>query len=418
MGKKVYDIPFAAILEAYEDCIRNKKSSLQCIEFSVNAESALVELHKDLCNATYQPDKSTCFIVTHPVRREIIASSFRDRVVHHFIKLRMNPLYEEWYHECGNVSKNCRKGEGPQSAVEEFSEMIRFQSNDYTRNCWVLLLDIHSYFMSIDKSILWEMMEQFIRDKYKGGDIEPLLWLARITAFHSPQRNCRFISPRSAWDPLPKSKSLLQNDDNIGIAPGNLASQDEANFYLTPLDYFVVKVKGFRDYIRFMDDIRIVGDDLDALKQLRWDIEEFLRDQLHLRLHPKKVQVLHYSKGIPFVGHIVKPGRTYISNRIFGHLYDTIAKYNRIAQQGGAERYAEKFVASMNSYWGMMRHTNSYGRRMKSYKLIDPIWYKYVYVTAQCTKMVLRNRYKPKHNALKRIKQKDYGRIFTPEMFE
>ncbi len=417
-GIQVYDIPFESILEAYYDSIEKKRSNPQCIEFSLNAPTELSRLHRDLCDGTYKPSMSDCFIVDRPVTREIIASAFRDRIVHHWIKLRLNPLYEEWYHECGNVSKNCRAGHGPHSAVDDLSEMIQQESKNYTRDCWVLSWDIYGCFMSIDKSILWEMMRQFIQDRYTGNDEEFLLWLVKVTAFHSPQRYCRFLSPQSAWNNLPPNKSLRNNDENIGIAPGNLSSQDEANFYLTPLDYYIVKVKGFTKYIRFMDDGRIVSHDLKGLQKLKDEIDKFLKEQLRLRLHPRKVHIDHYSKGVKFVGAVIKPGRIYTSNRIIGHLYDTIYRYNQIVERGYGEQYAEKFVASLNSYWGIMRHADSYKRRAKSASWISPKWYKYIYIAAGHHKVVLRSRYKPNNKARKMIKQRAHGAFFTPEMFE
>lgn len=418
IGNRVYAIPFVSILEAYYDCTRHKRSKRQCIEFSLNYESELVRLHKQLCKGIYGPEESTCFIVTHPVTREIIASAFRDRIVHHFIKLRLNAPYEAWYRELGDVSKNCRKGEGPQSAVEALEANIKEQSANYTKDCWVLSFDIHGYFMSIDKSILWEMLEQFIRDRYDGEDLDLLLWLVRTTAFHSPQRFCRKLSPPEAWNDLPPSKSLMHNDDNVGIAPGNLSSQDEANFYLTPLDYYIVKVKGFSGYVRFMDDGKVVSDDLERLVELRKEMDKFLQEQLRLELHPKKVRIDHYSKGVKFVGYVLKPGRRYTTNRIIGHLYDTIHRYNRIAEQGDAERYAENFVSSINSYWGIMRHSNSYRRRVKSAGWISPLWFKYVYIAAGYEKLVLRPCYKPRYKARQMLKTRTDGKFFTPEMFE
>ena len=415
--KRVYDIPFADVLKAYAECVKQKKSKRQCIEFSMNAEQELVQLYQELCEGTYTPSKSYCFIVERPVKREIIASAFRDRIVHHLIKLYINPLYERWYHECGNVSKNCRKGEGPQSAVAELEQMIKEESDNYTTDCWIFSFDIYSYFMSIDKTILWEMLEQFIRAEYKEDNMDFVLWLVRTTVFHSPQQDCHRISPISAWDGLPPSKSLRYNDPNIGIAPGNLSSQDEANFYLTPVDYFIVKVKGFDKYVRFMDDGKIVSRDLAALRGLQGELNKFMKEQLHIQLHPKKCHITHYSKGIKFVGFVVKPGRKYISNRILGHFYDTIHHYNQIAENGDAEKFIDKFAASINSYWGMMVHANSYSRRMKSAKQISPIWFKYIYITARCTKVVIRPKYKAKNRIRRKVKSQYYTQLLTPEMF-
>lgn len=110
----------------------------------------------------------------------------------------MDPLYEDWFNELGSVSKNCRKNEGPQSAANMLEKMIYEVSDGYRKDCWVLLYDINSYFMSIDKSILWEMMEDFIRGRYTGPDMDTLIWLTRMTAFWCPQKDCDFLSPRSA----------------------------------------------------------------------------------------------------------------------------------------------------------------------------------------------------------------------------
>jgi hypothetical protein len=33
----------------------------------------------------YQPQPSTCFIITDPKRREIFEALFRDRIVHHLV---------------------------------------------------------------------------------------------------------------------------------------------------------------------------------------------------------------------------------------------------------------------------------------------------------------------------------------------
>lgn len=418
IGDRIYDISFESVLEAYYSCIRCKKSKRQCIEFSLNHEEELVRLHEELCSGTYRPSKSFCFIVTHPVVREIIASAFRDRIVHHFIKLRMNDLYEQWYHEVGNVSKNCRRGEGPQSAAAELEQHIIHASDSYRRDCWVLTFDIRGYFMSIDKSVLYEMLEQFIRDRYTKDDIEVLLWLVRVTVFHSPQKFCFRLSPNSAWDRLPPTKSLMHNSDNVGIAPGNLASQDEANFYLTPLDYYIVKVKGFDGYVRFMDDGKVVSNDLQRLMELRDEMGVFLHEQLRLELHPRKVHIDHCLKGVPFVGHILKPGRKYVTNRILGHLYNTIRRYNAIADAGQAELYAERFAASINSYWGLMRHCNSYRRRVKSTQWIAKEWFRYVYIAAGYTKLVVRYRYKTKYKARKLLKTRTYDAFLTPEMFK
>ena len=70
---------------------------------------------------------------------------------------------------------------------------------------WVLVLDLRGFFMSIDKRILAEMLERFLRENYHREDIEDVIWLSRLIVMPVPSC-CRFpadpfqqpVSSRSA----------------------------------------------------------------------------------------------------------------------------------------------------------------------------------------------------------------------------
>ena len=44
-------------------------------------------------DGTYEIGRSIAFIVTKPKKREVFAVDFRDRVVHHLVMLRLEPLF-------------------------------------------------------------------------------------------------------------------------------------------------------------------------------------------------------------------------------------------------------------------------------------------------------------------------------------
>lgn len=44
-------------------------------------------------DGTYEIGRSIAFIVTKPKKREVFAADFRDRVVHHLVMLRLEPLF-------------------------------------------------------------------------------------------------------------------------------------------------------------------------------------------------------------------------------------------------------------------------------------------------------------------------------------
>ena len=83
---------------------------------------------------------------------------------------------------------------------------------------------------------------------------------------------------------------------------GNLTSQFFANIYLNELDYFVKHVLKAKYYIRYVDDFVILHRSKEQLDEWKNKIDEFLRTQLRLELHPQKSSVIPLSKGIDFVG--------------------------------------------------------------------------------------------------------------------
>lgn len=121
-----YRIILQTVWEAYEDCLEGKRSSPQTLEYMPKAAEDIPQLAWEIYTRTYQPPMSTCFMVTFLKLREVFAAAFRDRIIHHWICLRMQPLFEDRCHELGDVSHACRKGYGTKTAIAQVQEgMIR-----------------------------------------------------------------------------------------------------------------------------------------------------------------------------------------------------------------------------------------------------------------------------------------------------
>lgn len=412
-GNIIYDILLSSIFEASEDCARQKRTSTDCVEFYNDYQSALVRLWYSIIYGEYVPDFSKVFIRTYPVYREVFAAAFIDRVVHHWIALRIEPILEERFREQGNVSKNCRKGEGCLSAVHYLNNMIVEVSENYTADAYIFKDDLFSFFMSISKSLVWEMLNIFVRDNYKGDDIECLLYLLAVTIFHCPQNKCIRRSPVSMWDKLPSNKSLFHNDPDRGVAIGNLPSQLIANFLASVYDYFVMEILGFMYYVRFVDDFCIVVKSPEEILSKVHLLDGFLKEQLLLRLHPRKLYLQHYKKGVLFVGAFILPGRIYVSDRVVGNTYNAVRKFNRIAENGFAEAYVEKFVSTMNSYYGLMKHFATYNIRRRIAAMLLPEWWEYVYIEGHFEKFVLKNKYNHRKQLIKHIKRHGSKKYLT-----
>ena len=107
---------------------------------------------------------------------------------------------------------------------------------------------------------------------------------------------------------------------------------------------------GIRYYGRYVDDFVLVHPDQAFLKAIQPKLAHFLLSNLQLTLHPKKNYLQHYSKGVQFLGTIIKPHRIYIANRTKGNFYAAIQKQNRVVQTtkpGKTER--DSFLSCLNS---------------------------------------------------------------------
>ena len=85
----IYHISLESLFEAYWDCRKNKARTMSASEFEVHYESNLIELHREITAGTYTQRPSITFVITKPDYREIFASHFRDRIVHHWIRQRI-----------------------------------------------------------------------------------------------------------------------------------------------------------------------------------------------------------------------------------------------------------------------------------------------------------------------------------------
>ena len=147
------------------------------------------------------------------------------------------------------------------------------------------------------------------------------------------------------------------------------------------------------------------------------ELNKFLKEQLLLNLHPKKIYIQPVRNGVLFVGAMIRPGRTYISNRTRGKMYNKLRFYNKMADEGKALQFLDKFVASMNSYLGMMIHYRTFKIRHKVYENTSPVWWQYVYMANDYKKYVIKKQYRPLEIAKKKVKSGAYRNILMPELF-
>ena len=186
---------------------------------------------------TYEIGKSKAFCVTRPKLREVFCAQFRDRIVHHILAIKFLPILEA---EMVENAYACRKGKGTDFGIDHIRQQMERVSENYTFETWILKCDLQGFFMSINRKLLYDMIEKLIREKYHGEDIDFWLWLWKKVIMNDPSKNCVKVGDLSLWDKLPVNKSLFTCGEGKGLPIGNLPSQILANLLMSVFDKWVL----------------------------------------------------------------------------------------------------------------------------------------------------------------------------------
>jgi retron-type reverse transcriptase len=342
----------------YLKCRRNKRNTLNALQFEFNAEWKLAALAVELQHKTYRAKRAIGFVVAKPKLREIVAADFSDRIVHHVLVDALETIFEpQFIYD----SYACRQDKGTHKAVARVEQFIR-QLSANAQPSYFLQLDIQNFFMNIDKNILLGLIYKRTRD-------HNLRWLAREVIFINPSQDMLLKGDSQLFKRLPAHKSLLNAPVGKGLPIGNLSSQFFANIYLNELDQFVKHNLKCSHYVRYCDDFILLDNSKAHLERFKGEIEQFLAEKLLLKLNPRYHVVLPVSNGINYLGYIVHREYRLVRKRVVNNLYEKLKKLlSQLCQlnKDGIWRinyfYPElkRLHSVLASYLGHFKHANSY----------------------------------------------------------
>lgn len=306
------------LFQAWYEFRKGKRKKVDVQLFERNLEDNLFELQKNLQNKTYRHGIYQEFYVNDPKRRHIHKAGVCDRVVHHLLYKYLYELFDKTFIY---DSYSCRIDKGTHRGVKRLKYFARKVSKNYTKPCWALKFDVKKFFASIEHKILLHLLARKVEDPN-------IIWLIKevVDSFHSDK------------------------GAGYGIPLGNLTSQVFANVYMNELDQFIKDQLKVKYYLRYADDFVILSRNKMLLESCVIPIEEFLKANLNLELHPSKIIFRKLSWGIDFLGYITLPyyrlPRTNTKKRVFKKLKQKIDSPN--------------FSQSTLSYLGYLSHANSY----------------------------------------------------------
>lgn len=353
---------FYAFLKAKK---RKSKTADEC-NFEMNFMENIQRLVDDILDGKYHPSPGVAFIVEKPVKREIFAAPFRDRVVHHFLH---DQCVDWWDRRLIYNSFSCRKGKGTLFGVKRMEHDIRSVSQNYTKEAYIIKMDIQGYFMSLSREKLYERVKWGLDRQLKKSTHKHKLmrYLWREVIFDDPTVGVMKRPPYSAWNGLPNSKSLFHQPEGQGVVIGNLSSQLLSNIYMDTFDRFVTKTLGYKHYGRYVDDFYIVVPKEDLKKAIRHI--EVMRDYLAgmgLIMHPNKLYIQEVKKGVSFLGMVIYPFGIVAGKRFKQNFYQATLAYSM------GNREDETII----SYLGWLKHIR--GKKL-CHKIFAKVGWDYQY---------------------------------------
>lgn len=263
---KIYD--FQNLFKAHTVARLGKRDNKEVILFEMNLGQNLTELSQSLRDKTYEMSGYYNFMVYDPKERKIHALHYRDRVVQHCLCDEvLSPLLDR---KLIYDNAACRLGKGTHFAIGRASEFLHDYYNKYGTDGYFLKCDIRKFFENIDHEILKEKMSRVIKDK----DVMQLL----IMIIDSFEKN-----------------------PGKGLPLGNQTSQWFALYYLDGMDRLIKEKFKIKYYSRYMDDMVIIHQDKEYLKQCLTELRRFAGEELHLEFN-EKTQIFPIKNGVDYLG--------------------------------------------------------------------------------------------------------------------
>lgn len=328
-----HKITLTELLRAYYDCRKNKRNTINALNFEINLEENIFKLYKDLKNNNYEIGKSICFVVTHPKPREVWAADFRDRIVQHLV---YNRVKEKFHNRFSIESCACIPGRGTLYGIKRLEKHIKSITKNWTEDYYYMKCDLYSFFMEIDKNVLDYLLKRDIKNEETLKLFLQILW-------HDPRNNVIYKSSESERNLTQKHKRLCNCKNFCGLAIGNLTSQFLANLLLNELDYFIKQDLKCKYYIRYVDDFVLLSKSANELNSFKEKIINKLKE-LKLQLNLKKTYINKIKQGITFIGWKVKPWRTLLKIKTINRIFFIC-------------KNSFKFE-TLNSYFGLLRQSN------------------------------------------------------------
>lgn len=280
-----------------------------------NTDASAKSIQDLLVNKKYVPSpykiKTIQDGATKKVREIYKPNYYPDQIIHWALMLQLQPLimHGMYRYSCGSIP-----GRGTSYGQKTLRKwLVKDRKN--TKYC--LKMDIFKFYPSVNNGILKQMFCGKIKDK-------ECLWLINL---------------------------IIDSADGLPI--GNYTSQWFSNFFLEGLDHFIKETLRAKYYIRYVDDLVILGSNKKKLHKMRVEIDKYLTS-VGLKLKSNWQVFRVDDRGIDFLGFRFFRDKTILRKR------NALRIRRRIKKIGLKNILNYKDASAVISYWGWIKRSNSY----------------------------------------------------------
>lgn len=339
---------FHTLMIADTHVSKGKRENTERLRFYDNREGNLEEISTLLRAGKVPKVEYHSFYVYVPKVRKVIFIDYWSKVVQRAIYDVLNPKICRTFIE---HTYACVKGRGQLAAMEQLYTWMRETRTSGTE-WYYYKFDVAKFFYRIDHEILMDICRKKIDDPRTVD----------LLGYYINNDAVPFGMPLDANQLTITEEQMLYD---LGIPIGGGLSHMLGNMYLDPLDQFCKRILGIKRYIRYMDDIIILDNDKERLKEYGRRMTQFLEEQLHLNFN-NKTALRPVRVGCEFVGFVIYNDHVILRKSTTLRMKRTLRKTR--------QDYHDNLItfkeanATMQSYLAMLSHVDC--KKFKE-KLLD-----------------------------------------------
>lgn len=339
---------FHTLMVADTHVSKGKRENTERLRFYDNREGNLEEISTLLRAGKVPKVEYHSFYVYVPKVRKVIFIDYWSKVVQRAIYDVLNPKICRTFIE---HTYACVKGRGQLAAMEQLYTWMRETRTSGTE-WYYYKFDVAKFFYRIDHEILMDICRKKIDDPRTVD----------LLGYYINNDAVPFGMPLDANQLTITEEQMLYD---LGIPIGGGLSHMLGNMYLDPLDQFCKRVLGIKRYIRYMDDIIILDNDKERLKEYGRRMTQFLEERLRLNFN-SKTALRPVRVGCEFVGFVIYNDHVILRKSTTLRMKRTLRKTR--------QDYHDNLItfkeanATMQSYLAMLSHVDC--KKFKE-KLLD-----------------------------------------------